>query len=409
MGSVLARLCHHPSDVQPAQQPPVAEVETKEKKTDKVLSLPIDDVVISSKSDPVMEALSPQSVEMQHSKSLTFQRTAVVKKISEDDFTFHNLIGVGGFGRVFLAKWKADPSALYAIKVIGKVVFKDNGIESLLTELKVMSLISDHGCPFLTKLYCSFQSNTHIFFCLEFVRGGSLRGYLNRSKKFPVFMAKFIAAEVILGLTYLHEKLDIIHRDLKPENILVDEQGHIKLTDFGLSKVGKVSTNSFCGTLNYLAPELIRHETYGKGIDFWMLGCLIYEMVVGIPPFAHKNRKTLFDSILTGCYKLSAIQDTSCRDLVSKLLVLDQKQRLGFQSVQEVTSHSFFRSIDFKQLAKKSLDSPLKPLVELIPVDVAASPIHTEEVGSPQQDIENFTWIKRHRIESEFDLATLGL
>lgn len=337
-------------------------------------------------------------------------------KISEDDFEFHDVIGIGGFSRVYLAHRKgeipADGSFPFAIKTISKLQFKDAKWDQFLTELKILAIVSNRNCPFLTKLYCSFQSDYNLFFCLEYVPGGSLRGYLDAKKTFDLQTTKFVAAEVLLGLTYLHEKLDIIHRDLKPENVLIDADGHCKLTDFGLSKVGKMEAFSFCGTFNYIAPELIKKQGYNKMVDFWMLGCLIYEMLVGKSPFAHKNKKTMFDMINAGCYKESLVTDPVAKDLISKLLVINPRNRLGSQGVKMMTKHPFFKDIDFKQLMKRELESPLKSLVVVrhINESVVNNPNSTSQYidlpdsqSAPQMHLEKFSWVKLRKQPSDID------
>lgn len=320
-------------------------------------------------------------------------------RIHEEDFVFHNLIGEGGFGKVYLAHIKGNEELLYALKVINKSKFAQNNFDSIMQELRVLSIISDHSCPFLTKLYCSFQSKQNLFFCLEFVPGGNLRSYLTRLGKFNTILATNVCAEVLLALAFMHEKLDIIHRDLKPENILIDENGHIKLTDFGLSKVGNLGARSFCGTFNYIAPELIKQQVYNKMVDFWMLGCILYEMLVGVPPFNHKNHKTLFDMINAGCYRLNQIQDPIAKDLVSKLLITTPNSRIGAGGIKEVMSHPFFQNINFKKLSQLEESSPLQPYVVVTTREekiTNLSRLASEEINSPRL-LENFTYVPTNR------------
>lgn len=337
-------------------------------------------------------------------------------KISEKDFDFHDVIGIGGFSRVYLAHKKGDADAHtypFAIKTISKLQFKDTKWDHFMTELKILSIVSNKSCPFLTKLHCSFQSDFNLFFCLEYVPGGSLRSYLDAKTTFDLNTTKFVAAEVLLGLTYLHEKLDIIHRDLKPENVLVDANGHCKLTDFGLSKIGKMEAFSFCGTFNYIAPELVKKQGYNKMVDLWMLGCLVYEMLVGKSPFAHKNKKTMFDMINAGCYKAGLVTDSVAKDLISKLLVINPNNRLGSQGVKEVTCHPFFKNIDFKKLMRRELESPLKPYVivrapdEAIHNDPNSMSEWCEELPdsqpAPQMHLEKFSWVKLRKLPSDID------
>lgn len=339
------------------------------------------------------------------------QKIARDHKISEDDFEFHDLIGVGGFSRVYLAHVKGEypQNQIYAIKTVSKFQFKEDHWDQFLTELKILSVVSNTPCKFLTHLYCSFQSDYNLYFCLEYVPGGSLRTYLDQQRTFDVQTTTFVAAEILLGLLYLHEKLDIVHRDLKPENVLISEDGHCKLTDFGLSKIGKIESYSFCGTLNYLAPELTKKQPYNKMVDFWMLGIIIYEMLVGRTPFAHRNKKTMLDMINAGCYRSNEVKDPVARDLISKLLVVDPNIRLGAQSTKELVKHPFFRSVDLKNLMRRSLPSPLKDLVvvrsldEGVVSDPNVIPDGVDDTAALRPRLEKFSWIKLKKMPSDID------
>lgn len=339
------------------------------------------------------------------------QEIANDHKITEDDFEFHNLLGIGGFSRVYLAHpKKADSNdQVYAIKTISKFQFKEDQWDQFLTELKILSVVSNTPCRFLTHLYCSFQSDYNLYFCLEYVPGGSLRKYLDINQTMDLRTVTFVAAEILMGLLYLHEKLDIVHRDLKPENVLIDAEGHCKLTDFGLSKIGKIEAYSFCGTLNYVAPELTKKQPYNHMVDFWMLGCIIYEMLVGKPPFAHRNKKTMLDMINAGCYRTNLVPDLCAKDLISKLLVVDPNHRLGAQDTKDIMKHGFFRSIDFKKLIRRQISSPLKDRIVLKSIDeeVVSNPTlipdDLEAAAVLRPRLEKFSWIKMRKQPSDID------
>lgn len=152
--------------------------------------------------------------------------------------------------------------------------------------------------PFIVRLHYAFQTPDKLYFVLDFVNGGELFSHLRKEKKFSEWRAKFYAAEIVLALEWLHEN-NVIYRDLKPENILLDSTGHIKITDFGLSKKGSRSkTYTFWGTPEYLAPEVIKGVGHDKGVDWWSLGTLLYEMLWGRPPFWDKSRRELFRQIV---------------------------------------------------------------------------------------------------------------
>lgn len=392
----------------------------------------------------ILDEFSNPTVEIQNSKTLNgirktgalwkeefFNRvdespgTSIIEKmnkahkITEDDFEFHDLIGVGGFSRVYLAHKKGigDNSFPFAIKTISKSRFQNNSWDQFKRELQILSIVSSGSCPFVTKLYCSFQSDFNLFFCLEYVPGGSLRGYLESQGKFDLVVTKHAAAQVLLGLSFLHEKLDIIHRDLKPENVLIDANGNCKLTDFGLSKIGKNQAYSFCGTFNYLAPELLMKRSYNKMVDFWAFGCLIYEMIVGKSPFAFKNKKTAIDMITAGCFKANLIQDPMAKDLITKLLVVDPNNRLGHNGTKDLVKHPFFKDIDFKKLIQNRIDSPLKPflILKTLNEDILNDPnfmsTDMKDVNEiqrvPQMKLEKFSWVKLRKQPSDIDIDYL--
>jgi len=179
--------------------------------------------------------------------------------------------------------------------------------------------------PFIVKLRYAFQDETSLYYCIDYVPGGELFTYLKKNKKFTLEQTRFYAAEVLLALEYLHNVLNTIYRDLKPENILVDSNGHIKLTDFGLSKIGVRQSNSFCGTPEYLAPEIIKNSGHTQIVDYWTYGCLIYEMLMGYPPFqaVDKQPNSLYKAICEGSFKVPLKMDEDAKDLIKKLLAIN--------------------------------------------------------------------------------------
>jgi len=193
-----------------------------------------------------------------------------------DDFRKIKVIGKGGFGRVLLVE-KKDTKKVYAMKILKKGVIAARGeIEHTRTEQSVLSKL-DH--PFLAKLHWSFQTDENLYFVMDFINGGELFHHLSIEKRFTEDRAKFYTAEIISGMEYLHSH-GVIYRDLKPENLLLSHKGHVIMTDFGLSKEGLYydeRTSTFCGTPEYLAPEIIKGEDYTKAIDWWSVGTLIYE------------------------------------------------------------------------------------------------------------------------------------
>ena len=205
------------------------------------------------------------------------------KKVDLKDFQIKSVIGRGSFGKVFLVQ-KIQDGKVYAMKSLRKDVIIDyDQIESTLLEKKIL-LEADH--PFLVGMEYVFQTDQKIFFVMKFVRGGELFMHLRKARNFTEARAKFYCLTVAIGLGHLHSK-KIIYRDLKPENILMDEDGYICLTDFGLAKIldGNEQAYSFCGTPEYLAPEILEEKGHAFPVDWWALGILTYEMIVGFPPF----------------------------------------------------------------------------------------------------------------------------
>jgi len=202
-------------------------------------------------------------------------------KVTLDAFHLIRVIGKGSFGKVILVRRKVD-NTLYAMKVLQKLnIMKRNQVEHTKTERSVLGRI-DH--PFIVGMKFAFQSHDKLYFVLDYCAGGELFFHLGKEGKFSEERSRLYAAEIALGLQYLHG-FDVIYRDLKPENVLLTHDGHIRLTDFGLSKEGIShnihGTNSFCGTPEYLAPEILNRSGHGRGVDWWSLGALLYEMLCG--------------------------------------------------------------------------------------------------------------------------------
>lgn len=220
------------------------------------------------------------------------------RTISLESFKIIKLIGKGSFGKVFLVRDKASGN-LYAMKVLKKDYIKrKNQVEHTRTERSVLGNVRH---PFIVGLNMAFQTADKLFFVLDYCSGGELFFHLGKVGRFTEERAKFYAAQITLALEYVHS-LGIIYRDLKPENVLLDRNGNVRLTDFGLSKEGVLDhssgANSFCGTPEYIAPEVILRQGHGRAVDWWSLGALLYEMITGLPPFYSRNRETMFEKIM---------------------------------------------------------------------------------------------------------------
>uniref|UniRef100_A0A672SVI6 Serine/threonine-protein kinase Sgk1 n=1 Tax=Sinocyclocheilus grahami TaxID=75366 RepID=A0A672SVI6_SINGR len=281
------------------------------------------------------------------------------------DFNFLKVIGKGSFGKVLLAKRKRNGKC-YAIKVLQKkVILNRREQKHIMAERNVLLKNVKH--PFLVGLHYSFQTTDKLYFVLDFVNGGELFFHLQKERTFPEPRAKFYIAEMASALGYLHS-LTIVYRDLKPENILLDSQGHIVLTDFGLCKEGisqADTTTTFCGTPEYLAPEVLRKQPYDNTVDWWCLGSVLYEMLYGLPPFYSRDTHEMYDNILHKELVMRPGASTAAWFILQALLEKDHTRRLGYRDdFNEVKEHEFFSTINWDDLEQKKLPPPFNPSVE---------------------------------------------
>lgn len=282
-------------------------------------------------------------------------------KHSPADFIIHKVIGKGAYGLVYLVSdvRESDPNKLYAMKVVEKKLLSQKNQVIFIEREK--GILSIHSHPFIVNLRCAFQDNDSFYLILEYLPGGDLYTYLRKEKLFKEDRARFYAAMVVLAFEYLHAN-KIIYRDLKPENILMDAQGFIKLSDFGLSKEADLS-KTFCGTPDYLAPEMLNGGVHDKNLDWWMLGILIYEMVSGKPPFTGSNQLQIYKKIQEKPPARAPEFSDVLWDLLSKLLEKNPGKRLGAQDDTAVRHHPFFKGINWDKLHNQDLEPPFKPVI----------------------------------------------
>ncbi|XP_070997197.1 protein kinase C theta type-like isoform X2 [Oncorhynchus clarkii lewisi] len=289
-------------------------------------------------------------------------------KFTLDNFVLHKMLGKGSFGKVFLAELKSSRE-FFAVKALKKdVVLMDDDVECTMVERRVLSLAWEH--PFLTHLHCTFQTTENLFFVMEYLNGGDLMFHIQNCHKFDVQRSTFYAAEIICGLQFLHSK-GIVYRDLKLDNVLLDSEGHIKIADFGMCKEnmeGETRTCTFCGTPDYIAPEILLGQKYGSSVDWWSFGVLLYEMLIGQSPFHGRDEEELFQSIRTDdpCYPRWLAKDA--RDILIKLFVREPERRLGVKG--NIRQHSFFKDTDWNALEKREVAPPFRPTVKS-PSDVS--------------------------------------
>lgn len=288
-----------------------------------------------------------------------------------DDFELLKVVGKGSFGKVMQVR-KKDTGDIYAMKVLKKEqLVKRKQVAHTKTERKVLESI-DH--PFIVSLRFAFQTDAKLYMILDYFTGGELFFHLKNHGRFPEERAKFYAAEITLALECLHNNA-IVYRDLKPENVLLDNEGHIRLTDFGLSKdcVGnKQLTHTFCGTPEYLAPEVIHGAGYGHAVDWWSLGTLLYEMLTGLPPFFDSNMNRMYELIVRAPLKFPSYLSQEAREVLALLLERTPKKRLGSGEgdATEIKTHHFFSNIDFDKMMLKELQPPFQPTITEGAVDV---------------------------------------
>ncbi|XP_041096474.1 STKc_SGK domain-containing protein isoform X2 [Polyodon spathula] len=303
---------------------------------------------------------------------LDSQRSSLAEEtqVKPSDFDYLKVIGKGSFGKVLLVRHKEN-SKYYAVKVLQKtMILKKKEQKHIMAERSVLLKNLKH--PFLVGLHFSFQTTDKLYFVLDYVNGGELFYHLQRERVFLEPRARFYAAEMASALGYLHS-LHIIYRDLKPENILLDCQGHIVLTDFGLCKEGvdpNSTTSTFCGTPEYLAPEVLRKQAYDRTVDWWCLGSVLYEMMYGLPPFYSRNTAEMYNNILHKDLVLKPNVSNAGCELLQGLLQKDRKHRLGARDdFLELKSHAFFSPINWDDLTAKKITPPFIPSLAS-PVDL---------------------------------------
>ena len=292
-----------------------------------------------------------------------FSNHKTVKSVTLDDFEILKVLGRGSFGKVCLVRNK-QTKEIYAMKSLKKDVLLDNDqVESTILEKKILEQLQH---PFLVGLVFCFQSEERIYFVMPFIRGGELFRHLRKEKYFDEDKVRFYAASIGIALDYLHNK-GIIYRDIKPENILIGEDGYIKLIDFGMAKMLKKNekATSFCGTPEYLAPEIITGEGHNRAADWWSFGILIFEMLCGIPPFYSDNDEKMY-ALITHAelrFPKKIPFSDNAKDLLKKLLKKNQDERLGKNGFDEIKQHPFFKEIDFDALVQKKIPPPFKPVL----------------------------------------------
>uniref|UniRef100_A0A669EU22 protein kinase C n=1 Tax=Oreochromis niloticus TaxID=8128 RepID=A0A669EU22_ORENI len=295
------------------------------------------------------------------------------KGLQIEDFKCISVLGRGHFGKVLLAEYKKS-GKLYAIKALkkGDIVTRDE-VDSLMCEKRIFEVINSSRHPFLVNLYGCFQTADHVCFVMAYSPGGDLMTHIHNSI-FNESQARFFSSCVLLGLEFLHNN-KIVYRDLKLDNLLMDADGFVRIADFGLCKEGMGHgdrTSTFCGTPEFLAPEVLTDSNYTRSVDWWGLGVLVYEMLVGESPFPGDDEEEVFDSIVNDDVRYPRFLSPNSASLIQKLLQKNPDLRLGAgeEDALEIKRHKFYEEMDWDALLAKKVKPPFLPVIRA-PQDVS--------------------------------------
>jgi protein kinase N len=293
-------------------------------------------------------------------------KTASEASMSLDNFKFCSVLGRGHFGKVILARY-LNTGEYFAIKALkkGDIIARDE-VESLLAEKRIFEVANSVRHPFLVNMFACFQTSSHVCFVMEYAAGGDLMMHIH-ADVFSEPRAVFYTACVVLGLQYLHEN-KIIYRDLKLDNLLLDTDGYVKIADFGLCKEGMGfgdRTGTFCGTPEFLAPEVLTETSYTRAVDWWGLGVLIFEMLVGESPFPGDDEEEVFDSIVNDEVRYPRFLSLESIAIMRRLLRKNPDRRLGAseKDAEDVKKQAFFRNVSWDDLLMRKIKPPFVPTI----------------------------------------------
>ncbi|SLM40307.1 protein kinase c [Lasallia pustulata] len=356
--------------------------------------------------DPVrnVQALSSQQGALERKEAPSQPGTG--RRIGLEHFNFLAVLGKGNFGKVMLAETKAAKK-LYAIKVLKKeFIIENDEVESTKSEKRVFLIANKQRHPFLLNLHACFQTETRVYFVMEYISGGDLMLHIQRGQ-FGTKRAQFYAAEVCLALKYFHEN-GVIYRDLKLDNILLTLDGHIKIADYGLCKEDMwygSTTSTFCGTPEFMAPEILLDKKYGRAVDWWAFGVLIYQMLLQQSPFRGEDEDEIYDAILADepLYPIHMPRDSV--SILQKLLTREPELRLGSgpTDAQEIMSHAFFRNVNWEDVENKRVPPPFQPAIsnptdtsnfdsEFTSVTPVLTPVQSVLTQAMQEEFRGFSY-----------------
>jgi len=287
------------------------------------------------------------------------------KKLTISDFELGKTLGTGSFGRVRFATYTKGSKDVdyYALKILKKSpIIRLKQVDHISSEKEILLSLSH---PFIVNLFGCFHDPRYLYLVLEYVVGGEFFTHLRKAGRFENDTARFYAAMITTIFEYCHSK-NIIYRDLKPENVLLGRDGYLKLTDFGFAKVIEYRTYTLCGTPEYIAPEVLLNKGHGKPVDWWTLGILVYEMIVGYPPFVDEDPMGIYQKILSGKIVFPKFFDKNGKVLVKKLLTADLGKRYGNlkNGVDDIKKAKWFQGLDWDQLLRREIAAPYKPNVK---------------------------------------------
>jgi len=284
------------------------------------------------------------------------------KSLVVADFQLGKTLGTGAFGRVRFVTYKAT-GAHYALKTLKKAaIIKMKQVDHIMSEKAILQQMQH---PFIVNMFGAFHDPKYIFMVLQYIVGGEFFTHLRKAGRFDNDQSCFYSSQIAAIFEYCHGK-EIVYRDLKPENILINGDGYVKLTDFGFAKVIEHRTYTLCGTPEYIAPEVLLNKGHGKPVDWWTLGILVYEMIVGYPPFVDEDPMGIYQKILAGKITFPKIFHKEAKSLVKKLLTPDLGKRFGNlkNGANDIKEHKWFKDLNWDALLKKEIEAPFKPVIK---------------------------------------------
>jgi serine/threonine protein kinase len=289
------------------------------------------------------------------------QAKLAVKRIDLSEFEVRDTIGTGAFARVKLVYNKREKK-FYALKIFSKVdILKYKQLDHIFSEVKILDMIDHPAC---IRVYGICQDDSLFNILMEYVPGGELFTYLHTVQVLKNENCKFYIAQIVSILEYLHEK-EIAYRDLKAENILIDQNGYLKLADFGFAKIIKGRTYTVCGTPEYIAPEVLLQKGHGTAVDWWCLGVLIYELLVGVSPFSDEDPMIVYKNIVAGTISFPSNVSKDAKSLIKHLLTADLSKRYGnmVRGVNDIKDHRWFKDFDWKGLSNQTIQAFYVPRI----------------------------------------------